>query len=357
MSTIPIRTAIPDPPGQKPTRISKVGPIPKPHQIPRSDNRRILLTGSSGFLGSEVKRHLRGLEQVEVVGVRSADANLTDPLAVDRLFYKIRPDVVVHLACPYGGGGIGYANAHPASLALGMVQMDSLLIAAAHKYQARTFVGVGSVCAYPQEVTFPTGEDQLWAGHPEPINAPYGLAKRMQLTLLQAARKEWGLNGIHLILANLYGPGDKFGTGTVGHVIPSTIVKCVEAKEDGQQEIVAWGDGSPTREFLYVEDAAQAIAMAVEYEAVAPLPRVSEPLNICSGEEWMIRHVVDDIAKLVGFQGTIRWDASKPNGQPRRWFSNARAKEDLGWAPEVSFRVGLKRTVEWYLRERAQVMT
>lgn len=309
--------------------------------------RRVLVTGSHGFLGKAVCEKLLTLGDVSVWTPSSKDFNLTSGDAVDRCFRWAQPQIVVHLACPYGGGGIGYANAHPAELASGMTLMDSLLIRAARQHNVRTFLGVGSVCAYPQSVTFPTGEDQLWSGYPEPINAPYGLAKRMQLTLLQAARKEWGLNGIHLILANLYGPGDRFGTGLVGHIIPSTIVKVDAAIKAGAPEIVAWGDGSPTREFCYIEDAARAIAQAVEYEG-RDFSHPGEPVNIVSGEEVSIGAVVSQIAYLMGYQGEVRWDPSKPNGQQRRWFSNSRARTELNWQPRVGFAAGLQQTVEWY---------
>lgn len=312
--------------------------------------RRVLVTGAAGFLGKAVCEKLLKLD-VSLWTPTSRDFNLTNGDAVDRCFRWALPEIVVHLACPYGGGGIGYANAHPAELASGMTLMDSLLIRAAHQYKVRTFLGVGSVCAYPEQVTFPTGEDQLWNGHPEPINAPYGLAKRMQLTLLQAARKEWGLNGIHLILANLYGPGDRFGTGLVGHVIPSTIVKVATAIKEGHPEIVAWGDGTPTREFLYIEDAARAVAMAVEYEG-RDFVHPGEPLNVVSGEEVSIKNTIVDIATLMDYRGTIRWDTSRPNGQPRRWFDNGRVGMQLGWHPEVKFVEGLTRTVAWYLQQQ-----
>jgi len=318
-----------------------------PSPVPQ---RRVLCTGSHGFLGKAVCAQLLQLGDVSVWTPSSKDFNLTSGDAVDRCFRWARPEIVVHLACPYGGGGIGYANAHPAELASGMVLMDSLLIRAAHQFNVRMFLGVGSVCAYPQTVTFPTGEDQLWEGYPEPINAPYGLAKRMQLTLLQAARKEWGLNGVHLILANLYGPGDRFGTGLVGHIIPSTIVKIGEAIKAGASEITAWGDGTATREFCYIEDAARAVAMAVEYEGRGLQP--GEPVNVVSGEEVEIRRVVETIAQQMGFPGTIRWDATKPNGQQRRWFSNSEARIRLGWTPRVGFQAGLMRTVEWWLEQQ-----
>ncbi len=317
-----------------------------PHKL-----RKVLVTGAHGFLGKAVTEKLLALGDVSCWTPHSADFNLTDGGAVARCFSWAQPEIVVHLACPYGGGGIGYANAHPAELASGMTLMDSLLIRAAHQWKVRTFLGVGSVCAYPQTVTFPTGEDQLWSGYPEPINAPYGLAKRMQLTLLQAARKEWGLNGIHLILANLYGPGDRFGTGLVGHIIPSTIVKVHQAIKDRVDTITAWGDGSPTREFCYIEDAARAIAQAVEYEG-RDLIYPGEPINVVSGEEVEIKEVVQLIADHMGFKGEVMWDTSKPNGQQRRWFSNTRAKTQLNWAPRMSFAEGLKRTVDWYQAEQ-----
>lgn len=311
-------------------------------------NRSILVTGAYGFLGTAVCRALLTLSDVTLWTPSSKDFDLTSADDVERCFAWAKPEVVVHLACPYGGGGIGYAAAHPAELALGMVRMDSLLIAAAHRHGVRTFLGVGSVCAYPERVSFPTGEDQLWQGYPEAVNAPYGLAKRMQLTLLQAARTEWGLNGIHLILANLYGPGDHFGTGLVGHIIPSTIVKCRQAVLARENEIVAWGDGSPTREFCYIDDAAAAIRLAVADEGAR---LHGEPVNVVSGEEVRISEVVYTIADLCGHAGETRWDASKPNGQYRRHFDNQRARMVLGWEPRVPFREGLRRTVDWYVAQ------
>jgi GDP-L-fucose synthase len=226
-----------------------------------------------------------------------------------------------------------------------MVQMDSLLIAATQKYQTRTFIGMGSVCAYPEHgLTLPATEAQLLAGAPEEVNGYYGSAKRTQLSLLQAARKEWGLNGVHLILANLYGPGDKFAAGAAdGHVIPATIVKMVAAQAAGQTEITAWGNGTPTRSFLYIYDAVDAVVAAIEREYASP-----EPMNVCSAEEVSVGTLLRWIAEIVGYTGAILWDASKPGGQQRRLFSSAAARRVLGWMPETGLRVGLRQTVQWY---------
>lgn len=311
--------------------------------------KRLLLTGATGFLGRAVEWELRGRGQWHIFKTSGRTADLRRSSVVRDLYSKVRPHIVIHLACPFGGSGIGYANAHPAELATGMLRMDAALIGATREFQVETFIGVGSVCSYPLAAPLPATEADLWNGHPEPVNGAYGQAKRMQLTLLQAARKEWGLNGVHLILANLYGPGDHFGTGQSGHVIPSTIVKCVQAREAHAPSIVAWGDGSPTRSFLYVDDAARAIRLALEQEYNSP-----EPLNICSAEEVSIKTVVERIAALTQFRGDILWDASQPGGQPRRLFSGERAKKALGWTPEVGFGSGLDRTVRWYEQERRE---
>lgn len=315
--------------------------------------KHVLVTGAHGFLGQAVRRALSTLPEIVLWAPHSTEFDLTSAAAVRECFGWCRPEIVVHLACPYGGGGIGYAAAHPAELALGMTLMDSLLIREAVRYGVHTFLGVGSVCAYPETVTFPTDEGQLWAGYPEGVNAPYGLAKRMQLTLLQAARKEYGLHGVHLILANLYGPGDHFGTGLVGHILPSTIVKCRQAAAAGDPQITAWGDGTPTREFCYIDDAAEAIRLAVA-QAIVGAPPPPEPINITSGEEVVIGEAVEEIARRCGFTGAIQWDRSKPNGQYRRHFDNRRAQTWLGWRPTVSFTEGLQRTIDWYIEQEAE---
>lgn len=319
---------------------------------------KILVTGGSGFLGTAVLARLAGHE-VYAPPSKPFDFRREEPMRA--AFANMRADVgvadaVIHLACPYGGGGIGYAQAHPFTLAADMVKMDALMIQGAVAHGVKRFVGVGSVCAYPEHPEIPLGpldlpvkEWQLFEGHPESINAPYGLAKRMQLTLLQAARREHGLNGIHLILANLYGPGDKFAQGALtGHVIPMTIMKCVDAVESGKDEIVCWGDGTPTRAFLYIDDAAEAIVKALD-TYTSP-----DPVNICDEHEVSIAQLVSDIAEHTGFRGKVVWDTSKPNGQMRRLFSNARAREALGWAPQVGYGEGLQKTVEWYLKERTR---
>lgn len=292
----------------------------------------IWVTGSTGFLGCAVCRVLTaaGRHYVAIPG-RKEGVDL-------RRGMQGRPPAevsVIHLAYP-GAHGIGTMVDTPADLVSDLLRIDLNVIDACAKAKVEKLVCVGSVCAYPEHVTFPTGEDQLWEGYPEAVNAPYGNAKRMQLELLKVYRRQYGLHGIHLILGNLYGPGDRSG-----HVIPATIRKVLAAKAAGAAEVAVWGDGSASREFLYVEDAARAIVAALDrYDDPAPL-------NICSGEEILIRSLVDQIMRVCDYQGTIQWDRSKPNGQPRRWFSRARAEEVLGWTPETLFSVGLARTVAW----------
>ena len=307
---------------------------------------KVVVTGSRGFLGTAVMAELKRRE-IPCVGAPSSSlCDLLKPGHIDDLFLQTHPTAVIHCAAPYGGGGIGYANAHPFSLAGKMVRMDSLLIEAAVRYGVQKFVGIGSVCAYPESVTFPTSEDQLWLGAPEAINAPYGLAKRMQLTLLQAARKEYGLHGIQPIVANLYGPGVRFAAGLIGHVIPALIVKMAQAITEGPQTpITVWGDGMASREFLYIDDAARGVVDALQsYDR-------PEPINICSGAEVRIDTLVGLIATRMGFSGGLLWDTTKPNGQPRRQFSNVRARAELGWAPMVSLGEGLDRTIADYRKE------
>lgn len=295
----------------------------------------ILITGATGFLG----RHVSALlpQAVRIMG-RADGVDLRDPEHLRELLrepWSMSPRTVIHLAYP-GAHGIGTMVETPADLVHDLLQIDLNVIDACAKAKVEKLVCIGSVCAYPEGVSLPTGEDQLWEGYPEAVNAPYGNAKRMQLELLKVYRRQYGLHGIHLILGNLYGPGDRSG-----HVIPATIRKVLAAQRTGASAVEVWGDGSATREFLYVEDAARAIVAALDhYED-------PKPLNICSGQEISIRSLVDQIMILCDYQGTIQWDRSKPNGQPRRWFSRARAEAALGWVPETPFHTGLARTVAW----------
>jgi GDP-L-fucose synthase len=290
-----------------------------------------------------VHRELRQRGCTFVVAPRSGEFDLTKPDDVDALFEKARPDVVLHLAARVGG--IGANRERPAELYLSNLLMGTHVIEAARRLGTPKTVVVGTICSYPKHTPVPFRETSLWDGYPEETNAPYGIAKKALLVHAQANRAEYGQNIVYLMPTNLYGPGDKFNPA-VSHVIPALIKKCVEAKERGDLEVEIWGTGSASREFLYVDDAALGIVSAAErYDG-------AEPVNLGSGREILIRDLAMMIADTVGFEGTLRWDPTQPDGQPRRQLDCSRAAELFGFRAETSFEDGLRRTVDWYLANR-----
>lgn len=306
---------------------------------------RFVVTGGAGFLGSFVVDELRARGAEEIVVPRSAEYDLRNRDAILALLDDARPDVIIHLAAVVGG--IGANREHPAEFFYENLMMGVQLLHEAWKAGVKKFVSIGTVCAYPKYTPVPFKEDDLWIGYPEETNAPYGLAKKMLLVQGQAYREQYGFNSIYLLPTNLYGPRDNFDPAT-SHVIPALIRKFIEAKERGDDRIVAWGTGSPTREFLYVGDAARGIALATEHY------NSPEPVNLGSGMEISIKDLTELIAELVGFEGEVVWDTTKPDGQPRRSLDTSRAREAFGFEATTSFREGLERTIEWYKVARAQ---
>jgi GDP-L-fucose synthase len=302
-------------------------------------SRRVVVTGGAGFLGSYLVRHLHEAGCHEVFVPRSRDYDLVDAAAVRRLFDDASPHVVIHLAARVGG--IGANQASPGTFFYENLMMGAHLMEEAKCRRVEKFVTVGTVCSYPKLTPVPFRESDLWNGYPEGTNAPYGLAKKMLLVQAQAYRQQFGFNAICLIPTNLYGPRDHFDLKT-SHVIPALIRKCAEARMRRDDHIVVWGDGSPTREFLHADDAAEAILAAAEaYDG-------EEPVNIGSGVEISIRDLAHLIARLTGFQGELRWDTSKPNGQPRRSLDISRAESLFGFRARMPFEEGLRRTIAWY---------
>jgi GDP-L-fucose synthase len=301
-------------------------------------DRRVAVTGGAGFLGSFLVDKLRQRgAQVYVPLIEEYDlVKLED---IQRLLHVARPEMIIHLAAL--AGGIGANRARPADFFYINLMMGVQLIHEAWKQGVEKFVAIGTICAYPKFTPLPFREENLWDGYPEETNAPYGLAKKMLLVQAQAYREQFGFNAIYLLPVNLYGPRDNFNLET-SHVIPALIRKCLEAKERGDSQVVLWGDGSPTREFLYVEDAAEGIALAAErYNS-------SEPVNLGSGNEISIKDLTATVARLTGFKGELVWDTSKPNGQPRRALDVSRAEEFFGFRAQMPFEEGLRRTIEWY---------
>ena len=305
--------------------------------------KRICITGGAGFLGTHLQAQLRkhGAEELFIPTYPEYDLVKSEDIA--RLYEDSKPDVVIHLAAKVGG--IGANREKPGEFFYDNLMMGVQLLHQAWQRGIEKFVAIGTICAYPKFTPIPFKEEELWNGYPEETNAPYGLAKKMLLVQSQSYRQQYGYNSIFLLPVNLYGPGDNFNPAS-SHVIPALIKKCVDAREAGETEIVAWGDGSPTREFIYVEDAAEAIALATErYNA-------SEPVNIGSSFEISIKDLTELVAKLTGFTGVIHWDTSKPNGQPRRKLDTSRAKEYFGFESHTDFEAGLKRTIAWYEANR-----
>ena len=306
--------------------------------------KRICVTGGAGFLGTHLIRRLKEHGAREIFVPQYPEYDLVREADIIRMIDTAKTDIIIHLAAKVGG--IGANREKPGEFFYDNLMMGVQLIHQSWMKGVEKFVALGTICAYPKYTPIPFKEEDLWNGYPEETNAPYGLAKKMLLVQSQSYREQYGYNSIFLLPVNLYGPGDNFNPAS-SHVIPALIRKYLEAKEQGASEIIAWGDGSPTREFIYVEDAAEGIALATErYNS-------SEPVNIGSSFEISIKDLTETIARLTGFNGTIRWDTSKPNGQPRRKLDTTRAREAFGFEAKTDFEDGLKRTIDWYANERA----
>jgi len=306
-------------------------------------DRRVVVTGGDGFLGSTVVEKLRRHGARDVRVPHKSTYDLRQLAAIERMYDDMRPHILIHLAAVVGG--IGANSERPGEFFYHNLIMGVQLMDVARQRNVEKFVAIGTVCAYPKLTPVPFKEEDLWNGYPEETNAPYGLAKKMLLVQGQAYRQQYGFKSIYLLPVNLYGPRDNFDP-SVSHVIPALIKKCVDAREGGVPEIVVWGDGSPTREFLYVEDAAEGIVLAAERYDKA------DPVNLGSAFEISIRDLVKLIADLTGFQGRVTWDTTKPNGQPRRKLDTSRAEREFGFRTKTNFQEGLKRTVDWYERSR-----
>jgi GDP-L-fucose synthase len=307
---------------------------------------KVVVTGGAGFLGGYVVEKLRERGCRSIACPRSSEYDLVEMGAVERLYRDAKPTLVIHLAARVGGIGANQKN--PGRFFYDNLMMGVQLIEAGRRAGLNKLVATGTICAYPKFAPIPFREDDLWNGYPEETNAPYGLAKKMLLVQSQAYRQQYGFNSVVVFPVNLYGPRDNFDLDS-SHVIPALIRKCLEAAERGDREIVAWGDGSPSREFLHARDAAEGILLAAErYDS-------SDPVNLGAGFEITIRDLTELIAKLCGFTGAIRWDASRPNGQPRRKLDTQRAKERFGFEAQISFEQGLAETIAWYRGQRTRM--
>jgi len=305
--------------------------------------RRVTVTGGAGFLGSFLVEKLRQ-RGAEVFVPKIEEYDLVNLEAIQRMLRVAQPEMIIHLAAL--AGGIGVNRARPADFFYINLMMGAQLMHEAWKQGVEKFVAIGTICAYPKFTPMPFREENLWDGYPEETNAPYGLAKKMLLVQAQAYREQYNFNAIYLLPVNLYGPRDNFNLQT-SHVIPALIRKCIEAKERGDSQVTLWGDGSPTREFLYVEDAAEGIALAAERY------NDSQPVNLGSGDEISIKALATLIARLTGYQGEIVWDTSQPNGQPRRALDVSRAEKFFGFRAQTPFEEGLRRTIDWYIKRNA----
>jgi len=306
-------------------------------------NKRVIVTGGAGFLGSVVVAQLREQGCRNIWVPRSQDYDLVQMEAVRRLYDDAEPDIVLHLAARVGGIGANQANA--GRFFYDNLMMGTQLMEIGRQRGLEKFLALATICAYPKYTPVPFREADLWAGYPEETNAPYGLAKKMMLVQAQAYRQQYGFNAIVLFPVNLYGPGDNFDMHT-SHVIPALIRKCVEAQAKGEKQVVLWGDGSPSREFLYVDDAARAILLAAEHY------NGDEPVNIGTGEEITIQDLAHLIADEVGYKGEIVWDTGKPNGQPRRCLDTKRAKQLFGFDAAVRLGTGVQKTIAWFQSNR-----
>ena len=309
--------------------------------------RSVCVTGGAGFLGSYVVEKLKSRGAGEVFVPHIEDYDLVQKESILQMLDDAKPDIVIHLAANVGG--IGANRAHPAQFFYDNLMMGVQLIHESWEARVEKFVAIGTVCAYPKFTPVPFREEDLWNGYPEETNAPYGLAKKMMLVQSQAYRQQYGFNSIFLIPVNLYGPRDNFNLET-SHVIPALIRKCIEAQERGDSTIEVWGDGSPTREFLYVEDAAEAILLAAEHY------QLSDPVNLGSGQEVSIKNLAELIADITGFKGKLVWDTTKPNGQPRRALNTSKAADNFGFKAAMPLEEGLRRTVDWYRVHRKKIL-
>ncbi len=309
---------------------------------------RVVVTGGAGFLGQNVVNELKQRGYSNIVVPRSREYDLTEQQQVRKLLSDTRPQLVIHLAAVVGG--IGANRENPGKYFYDNLMMGVMLIEESRRAGVDKIVSVGTICSYPKFTPVPFKEEDLWSGYPEETNAPYGLAKKMLLVQSQAYREQYAFNGIYLMPVNLYGPGDNFDHAS-SHVIPALIRKCLEAKAANARTVELWGDGSPTREFLYVTDAARSIVTAAEnYDG-------SDPVNLGSGWEVTIKELAEQIAKIVGFDGQIVWDATKPNGQPRRRLDTSKAEKLFGFKAKTSLSEGLQETISWYQAQSPQLVS